>query len=166
MTKVSHSNRARRPALLALIAVSGCAVSGCAQQQRPDGGKGLLPIGASAPDLAGQTLDDRIVRLADVRGCPAVVYFYPRDGTPGCTKEACAFRDAWDRFRRAHVALVGVSSQSRESHASFQKDNHLPFALVADESGSVQRAYGVSGGIFGYARVSFLVDPNGKIAKV
>ena len=168
MTKVSDSNRARRLALLALIAVSGCAVSGCAQQQRPDGGKGLLPIGASAPDLAGQTLDDRIVRLADVRGCPAVVYFYPRDGTPGCTKEACAFRDSWARFREAGVTIFGVSTQSSARHRAFATEHQLRFPLVADESRQVQHAYGVPNALlgFGEARVSFLIDPAGRVARV
>ena len=72
----------------------------------------------------------------------------------------------WEKLRGAHVAVIGVSSQSRESHLAFQKDKHLPFPLVADENGAVQRSYGVSKGLFGYSRVSFLVDAGGKIAKV
>jgi len=161
--KASRSNQARRLALLASLAISACA-----EHQRPDGGRGLLPVGAAAPDLAGQTLDDRIVRLADVRGCPAVVYFYPRDGTPGCTKEACAFRDSWARFREAGVTIFGVSTQSSARHREFASEHHLRFPLVADESRQVQHAYGVPNALlgFGEARVSFLIDPAGRVARV
>jgi peroxiredoxin Q/BCP len=114
-----------------------------------------------ATDAAGAA-----TRLSVLRGEPVVVYFYPADGTPGCTKEACAFRDAWSKLEGAHVGVIGVSSQSRESHLAFEKDQHLPFPLVADVDGTVQRAYGVPKGLFGYSRVSFLVDATGKIAKV
>ena len=124
-------NRLAFPIALALAA----ATLGCATPRlRPDGGKGLLPVGAVAPDVEGQTLDDRTVRLGDVRGCPAVVYFYPRDGTPGCTKEACAFRDSWSRFRQAGVTIFGVSNQSRRRHREFAAEHQLVFPLVADES--------------------------------
>jgi peroxiredoxin Q/BCP len=149
-------------ALAALAALAGC----YSTARRPDGGEGMLGPGASAPDVEAYDVRDQSTRLSSLRGEPVVVYFYPKDGTPGCTKEACAFRDAWQKFERAHVAVIGVSSQSRESHRAFQKDHQLPFPLVPDEAGTVQRAYGVSKGLFGYARVSFLVDPKGKIARV
>jgi thioredoxin-dependent peroxiredoxin len=155
--------------LVAAVALVGLVVAtGCAARQRPDGGKGLLPVGALAPDLAGQTLDDRTVRLADVRGCAAVVYFYPRDGTPGCTKEACAFRDGWTRFRQAGVAIFGVSNQSPASHRKFATEHQLPFPLVADEMRTAEQAYGVPDALlgFGEARVSFLIDPAGRVARV
>jgi len=163
MTKASRPTDTRRLAILALAALSGCAA-----QQRADGGKGLLPVGAPAPDLAGQTLDDRTVRLADVRGGPAVVYFYPRDGTPGCTKEACAFRDSWSRFRAAGVTIFGVSTQSSARHREFAQEHQLRFPLVADGSRAVQHAYGVPSAFLGLgeARVSFLIDPAGRIARV
>lgn len=134
--------------------------------RRPDGGEGLLGPGARAPDLEAFDVNGVATRLSSLRGQTALVYFYPRDGTPGCTKEACSFRDAWQKLRDAQVAVIGVSSQSRESHLAFQKGERLPFPLVADEAGDVQRAYGVSSGLFGYARVSFLVAPGGTIAKV
>jgi peroxiredoxin Q/BCP len=148
--------------------VFAIAAAGCAARQRPDGGKGLLPVGAAAPDLAGQTLDDRTVRLADVRGCAAVVYFYPRDGTPGCTKEACAFRDSWSRFRQAGVTIFGVSNQSAARHREFASEHQLRFPLVADESRAVEHAYGVPDALlgFGEARVSFLIDPAGHVARI
>ncbi len=127
---------------------------------------GLLPVGAEAPDVEAVDGSGASTRLSSLRGQAVVVYFYPADGTPGCTQEACAFRDAWNRLESARIAVIGVSSQSRESHLAFEKDEHLPFPLAADESGTVARAYGVSKGIFGYSRVSFLVDATGKIAKV
>lgn len=158
-------NRLTSPIALALaVATLGCA----APRTRPDGGKGLLPVGAVAPDVEGQTLDDRTVRLADIRGCPAVVYFYPRDGTPGCTKEACAFRDSWSRFRQAGVTIFGVSNQSRQRHREFAAEHQLVFPLVADESRAVEHAYGVPDALlgFGEARVSFLIDPAGRVALI
>jgi peroxiredoxin Q/BCP len=151
----------RRPLLL-LLGLVACSST----PRRPDGQLGLLPVGAEAPDVVAVDAAGTKTHHASLRGQPVVVYFYPADGTPGCTKEACAFRDAWSRFQSAHVAVIGVSSQSRESHLAFEKERHLPFPLVADEDGTVQRAYGVSKGLFGYSRVSFLVDASGHIAKV
>jgi peroxiredoxin Q/BCP len=152
---------------LILVAAVAIATAACHwTARRADGSEGLLAAGAQAPEVEGFDASGTSTRLSSLRGQPAVVYFYPKDGTPGCTKEACAFRDAWDKYQRAHVAVMGVSSQSRESHAEFQKEHHLPFPLVPDEGGSAQRAYGVSKGLFGYARVTFLVDASGKIARV
>jgi peroxiredoxin Q/BCP len=154
------------PALL-LAATSTVATVACSSApRRPDGQVGLLPVGAEAPEVEATDASGTPTKLSALRGHPVVVYFYPADGTPGCTKEACAFRDAWTKLEAAHVAVIGVSSQSRESHLAFEKSQHLPFPLAADESGTVQRGYGVSKGIFGYSRVSFLVDASGKIAKV
>ena len=157
------SQQARRIAIALLVAGIGCA-----SRQRPDGGKGLLPVGARAPDLAGRTLDDRTVHLVDVRGCAAVVYFYPRDDTPGCTKEACAFRDNWSRFQAAGIAIFGVSNQSAEHHRRFASEHQLRFPLVADESRATEHAYGVPDAWLGFAeaRVSFLVDPAGRVARI
>src|SRR5262245_59346372 len=76
----------------------------------------LLPVGALAPDLAAYDRSDRETRLSSLRGHYVTVYFYPKDATPGCTKEACAFRDAWDRLKRDGIVVIGVSADSRESH--------------------------------------------------
>ena len=149
-----------RIALLALTLVA------CGGVKRPDGGAGLLPVGSAAPDVAATDAEKHEVKLSSMRGKPVVVYFYPADGTPGCTKEACAFRDAWSRYEKANVAIIGVSSNSAERHAKFQREEKLPFPLVADESGSVGAAYGVSKKLWGYDRVSFLIDREGKVAKV
>jgi peroxiredoxin Q/BCP len=142
-------------------------LAGCSQTLRPDGRVGLLPVGASAPDLVGEDAAGKPVKLSEQRGKMTVVYFYPKDGTPGCTKQACAFRDAFASLERAGVVVFGVSRDSAESHRQFRKEHNLPFPLVADESGATSTAYGVPTKFFTMsARVTFLVDPEGKIAHV
>lgn len=155
-----------RRAIFPVLLASALGLSCASAPRRPDGQIGLLNEGADAPDVEAVSADGSTTRLSSLGGQLAVVYFYPRDGTPGCTQEACAFRDAWERYRKAGIAIIGVSSQSRESHMAFEHDHGLPFPLVADEDGTAQRAYGVSKGLFGYSRVSFLVDGHRKIAKV
>ena len=152
--------RALHAACLAVLLV------GCGEVKRPDGGAGLLAVGAQAPDLAGRDGAKQEVRLSSLRGRPVIVFFYPSDGTPGCTKEACAFRDAWSKFEQANVGIIGVSSDSVESHEKWQREKGLPFALASDDSGAIGTAYGVKKKIWGYDRVSFLVDRDGKIARV
>ncbi len=153
------------PFFLLSLAASA-SLAGCRSlPQRPDGGRGPLPLGTAAPEVVGYDAAGRAVRLSEQRGHPSIVYFYPKDGTPGCTKEACAFRDAWTRFEQAHVAVIGVSSNSRADHDAFLRDEHLPFALAADESGTVAASYGVGKGLFGYDRVTFLVDAEGHVTR-
>jgi peroxiredoxin Q/BCP len=134
--------------------------------QRPDGGTGLLPVGAVAPDFTAKDANGAMVRLSDSAGKPRVVYFYPKDETPGCTKEACAFRDAYDKYRARGVVVFGISRDSEASHDEFRKRHSLPFPLVADEKGTVQAAYGVPSRVGHAARVSFLVGRDGKIEHV
>jgi peroxiredoxin Q/BCP len=116
--------------------------------------------------MEGQDGAGHDLKLSDVRGKLAVVYFYPADGSPGCTAEACAFRDAWKRYEEANVVIFGVSADSSESHAKFEKTQKLPFPLVADPDGKIAAAYGVPKNVVGYDRVSFLVDRGGRIARV
>jgi peroxiredoxin Q/BCP len=143
------------------------AVLGCGRTVRPDGGSGLLPVGAAAPELVASDAKGDRVLLSEQRGRFAVVYFYPKDETPGCTKQACAFRDNFAKFDQAGVTVIGVSRDSAESHAKFRAHHQLPFALVADEAGAAQRAYGVPSKFPGIAdRVTFLVGKDGKIARV
>ncbi len=145
---------------------SAMALAGCGEAQRPDGGKGPLPVGSPAPDVTGYDVHHHAVALSASLGHPAVVYFYPADGTPGCTKEACAFRDAWTRFVDAGVTVIGVSSNSADSHQRFLEEKKLPFALVSDPDHQVSNRYGVGTNIVGDQRMTFLVDREGKIAKV
>ena len=149
-----------------LLAFALVLCAGCAPVMRPDGGSGLLPVGAMAPEVVGEAPEGSVTRLSTVRGHSAIVYFYPKDGTPGCTKEACAFRDAFTRFQERHVTIFGVSQDSSEVHAEFRKGHQLPFSLVADENGAVARAYGVSSPLGMSARVTFLIDPSGRVARV
>lgn len=149
--------------VLAAVALVSCARG---HVKRPDGGEGLLSVGATAPEIAAIDPKGQIVQLSSMRGRPAVVYFYPRDGTPGCTKEACAFRDAWARFGAAGVGIIGVSRDSAESHRAFTVKHRLPFALASDVAGAYERAYGVPSSFGMSGRVTFLVGPDGKIAAV
>ncbi|AUX44739.1 uncharacterized protein SOCE26_062060 [Sorangium cellulosum] len=153
--------------VLFVVAVVFAVVSlACGAGQRPDGGQGLLPVGSPAPDVFAADQHGAIQRLSDQRGRAVVVYFYPKDGTPGCTEEACAFRDAWDRFKQANVQVFGVSSDTRESHEQFAKENKLPFPILVDTDHTWANAFGVPSRLGMTARVTFLVDPDGKIAKV
>ncbi|WP_437923515.1 peroxiredoxin [Sorangium sp. So ce291] len=138
----------------------------CGAAERPDGGQGLLPVGAPAPDVFAADQHGAIQRLSDQRGRAVVVYFYPKDGTPGCTEEACAFRDAWDRFKQANVQVFGVSADTRESHEAFSTEHRLPFPILVDTDHTWATAFGVPLRLGTMARVTFLIDPDGKIAKV
>jgi peroxiredoxin Q/BCP len=125
----------------------------------------LLAAGAEVPALETMAHDGTIIQLHKL-GKPAVVYFYPADDTPGCTAEACAFRDVWTQYETADVLVIGVSTQDLESKRAFAEKHELPFPLVADTDESWAKSFGVTvrGG---YAsRVSFLLDRSGKIAKV
>jgi peroxiredoxin Q/BCP len=148
-----------RSSAFALFAVA-CAT------HRPDGGSGPFPVGTVAPDFAARDANGKAVRLSSFAGSPRVVYFYPKDETPGCTKEACAFRDAYEKYRARGVEIFGVSRDSEASHDAFRAAHKLPFALSADEDGSVQTAYGVPSRLGHAARVSFLVGRDGKVERV
>jgi len=135
--------------LLLAALVTSVGLSACGPVKRPDGGTGLLPVGSSAPDVEGHDATGKAIRLSEMHGHAAVVYFYPKDGTPGCTHEACAFRDAFQRYQTRGVVIFGVSRDSDESHKDFLANQSLPFPLVSDQDGSVDRAYGVLTGVEG-----------------
>jgi peroxiredoxin Q/BCP len=126
-----------------------------------------LGVGASAPAFAARDQAGVERTLAEFAGRPLVLYFYPRDGTVGCTKEACAFRDVWQKYADARVAVVGVSNDTVESHQKFADEHKLQFPLLADTDNAISSAYGVGLNVFGGAnRVTFLIDGDGKIARV
>ncbi|MDH5670966.1 MAG: peroxiredoxin [Myxococcales bacterium] len=128
---------------------------------------GLLSVGAAAPEVVAETADGKALKLSQLKGQPVAVYFYPKDETPGCTKQACAFRDAWEQLQSAGVHVIGVSRDDAESHRAFRAHHKLPFPLAADTDGALQAAFGVPSRAKGIAsRVTFLVGPDGKIAKV
>jgi peroxiredoxin Q/BCP len=132
-----------------------------------------IAAGIPAPDF--ELLDDTgtLRKLSDYRGKNVVLYYYPKDDTPGCTKEACNFRDDYSAYEKAGVAVLGVSPDSVQSHAKFKKKFQLPFPLLADEGHKVCDLYGVWGpkkfmgkSYEGVLRTTFLIDENGNIAKV
>lgn len=122
----------------------------------------------SAPD-ATQSTEVKPVKLSDFLGRKLVLYFYPKDETPGCTKEACAFRDGYAKFKQAGVAVLGCSVDTEEAHKAFIQKYQLPFPLVLDPDRKIATAYGVANGIpiLGLdKRVTYVIDEDGKILKV
>ena len=132
-----------------------------------------LKEGDLAPGFTASTNGGSQVSLSDFQGKNVILYFYPRDNTPGCTKEACAFRDEFSEFRKKGVVVLGVSTDSATSHDKFAEKHKLPFALVSDEDKKIVRAYGVWGEksflgrkYQGTYRVTFLIGPDGRIKKI
>lgn len=128
-----------------------------------------LRIGDAAPDFSLTDQDGKLQRLSDYREHWVVLYFYPKDDTPGCTKEACSFRDDYLKLSRLNARVLGISIDNAESHAAFSSKYHLPFPLLADTNGEVARAYGsyFSFGPLKFARRhTFIVDPTGKVARI
>jgi thioredoxin-dependent peroxiredoxin len=125
-------------------------------------------VGDKAPTFTARDQDGKTVALSDFAGKQAVLlYFYPKDNTPGCTKEACGFRDRIDDLKKQGVAVLGVSRDDAESHKKFIAQHSLTFPLLVDTDGKITEAYGA--GMAGRnmsRRVSFLIDKNGKIAHV
>lgn len=122
-----------------------------------------LTVGDKAPSFTLPTADGRQVSLSDYRGRqPVVVYFYPKDDTPGCTAEACAFRDQYEDFKQAGAEVIGISSDAPEAHAKFASKHRLPFLLLSDRDGAVRKTYGVPAtlGLLP-GRVTFVVDREG-----
>ncbi len=135
--------------------------------------KTTLQAGQPAPAFSGVTTDGQTVHLADYRGKWLILYFYPKDDTPGCTKEACSFRDQYSALTGINAEVLGVSLDSPESHQRFTKKFGLPFSLLADTGAVVSTAYGVYGEkknygktYLGIMRTTFLIDPQGVIRKI
>ncbi len=129
--------------------------------------------GTSAPQFSTTDAEGEPVRLKDLRGQKVVLYFYPKDDTPGCTKEACSFRDAFAEFKKRGIKVLGVSPDSSKSHQKFAAKYDLPFTLLADKDHAIADAYGVYGQkkfmgrtYMGVIRSTFLIDEKGKIKKV
>jgi peroxiredoxin Q/BCP len=128
----------------------------------------LATVGDTAPNFGLQTSNGSYVALEDFLGKKnVVVYFYPKDFTRGCTAEACSFRDSYEAFTDLGAEVIGISSDSQNSHRDFAQRHHLPFVLLSDVDGSVRKAYGVKKtlGLFA-GRVSFVIDKKGIIRHV
>lgn len=128
-----------------------------------------LKVGDLAPDFQLKDETGKMRTLAEFRGKKVVLYFYPKDNTPGCTKEACSFRDGYSILQEAGIVILGVSFDSPESHRKFKDKYKLPFVLLNDEKKEVAKAYGASGGILGSLmakRYTYLIDELGKIVHI
>jgi peroxiredoxin Q/BCP len=132
----------------------------------------VVEEGAPAPDFELRSDEGDTVKLSALRGKPVVLYFYPKDDTPGCTTEACEFRDAYDRFREQGVEILGVSPDTEASHRKFKSKYELPFTLLADPDHETAEAYGVwkekrnyGKTYHGVERSTFVIDADGKVAR-
>ena len=132
-----------------------------------------LTIGNKAPEFSLYSDEDKLISLNDLRGKRVILYFYPKDDTPGCTKEACDFRDNISSFEDKNTIVLGVSKDSVRKHQRFKEKYKLPFTLLADENGDICEAYGVLdkkslfGKTFlGIQRSTFLIDENGIIQAI
>lgn len=131
-----------------------------------------LAVGDAAPEFTAET-DDGPVSLKDLRGKTVVLYFYPKDNTSGCTREACDFRDHTKKFAKKNVVVLGVSPDSVKSHQGFKAKHELDFPLVSDPERKIANAYGVykeknlyGKKVMGIERTTFVIDPKGKISAI
>jgi thioredoxin-dependent peroxiredoxin len=133
----------------------------------------MIEEGKPAPDFELPTDSGETIKLSDLRGKPVVLYFYPKDDTPGCTTQACGIRDAYDEFERAGAVVLGVSPDDERSHVKFKDKYELPFTLLADTDHSVAEQYGVWGQktfagkkYMGINRSTFVIDADGNVKRV
>jgi peroxiredoxin Q/BCP len=132
-----------------------------------------LAVGDKAPEFALPNEAGKTVKLKDFKGRQVVLYFYPKDDTPGCTKEACSFRDSLEPIKKAGAVVLGVSLDGRESHQKFIAKHRLPFPLLSDEDATVSKAYGVykqknmyGKKFWGIERSTFVIDPAGRLKAI
>ncbi len=133
----------------------------------------LLEIGQMAPDFEAKIETGETIKLSDYRGKKVVLYFYPKDATPGCTAQACNLRDNYEALQKAGYVVLGISSDAEKSHKKFIEKQALPFSLIADTDLKVHEAYGtwVEKSMYGRkymgtARTTFVIDEEGKIAEI
>lgn len=133
----------------------------------------FLEVGSKAPAFTLANEAGKKVKLADLKGKPVVLYFYPRDDTPGCTKEACAFRDRYSEMEQLGAQIFGVSTDSQESHTKFRDKYELPFSLLVDADHAVSEKYGAwreknmyGKKSMGIQRSTYVIDAQGKVAAV
>jgi peroxiredoxin Q/BCP len=133
----------------------------------------LVEEGSPAPDFTLTSDSGEQVSLQSLRGQPVVLYFYSRDGSPGCTKQACGIRDSYEAFEERDAVVLGISTDDESSHVKFKEKHSLPFTLLSDPDHEIADRYGVWGErkfagktYMGVERSTFLIDPEGRVAKV
>lgn len=132
-----------------------------------------LHIGDKAPDFEGRDQDGNLVKLSDFKGKKVVIYFYPKDNTPGCTAQACNLRDNYPQLQEAGYEIIGISTDSEASHQKFKEQQQLPFTLIADEDKTIHEKYDVwkeksmyGRKYMGTMRTTFLISEDGKIEEI
>lgn len=132
-----------------------------------------LEVGNLAPQFESKDQNGNVIKLSDFKGKKVVLYFYPKDNTPGCTAQACNLRDNYEALQKAGYVVLGISSDSQKSHQKFIEKQELPFSLIADEDKSVHEAFGtwVEKSMYGRkymgtARTTFIIDEEGKIEEI
>ena len=126
-----------------------------------------LRVGDSAPNFTLKSASGEVYKLSNYKDKnPVVIYFYPKAGTPGCTKQACGIRDSWEQFKENDIVVLGISVDSKDALQSFIEDNNLNFPLLSDEKKEVSRTYGVLNNIGLDSRITFVVDKSGIIARI
>jgi thioredoxin-dependent peroxiredoxin len=128
----------------------------------------VVDEGVPAPEFEAQTDDGRTIRLTDLRGKPVVLFFYPKDDTPGCTKQACGLRDAWGEFEQRGIEVLGVSRDDADAHREFKEKYGLPFPLLVDPDRTIGDAYGIEDmeQYPVYKRSTVVIDADGNVARV
>lgn len=135
--------------------------------------KNLLDVGQTAPDFKSTDQDGKNISLSEFKGKTIILYFYPKDNTPGCTKEACSLRDRYSSFKKNKIIILGISKDSEKSHHGFIDKYELPFTLIADTDKSIQMSYGVwqeknmyGKMVMGTVRTTYIIGPDQKIIYV
>ena len=127
----------------------------------------MIEEGKPAPDFELESDSGETVKLSELRGKPVVLYFYPKDDTPGCTRQACGIRDAWAEFQRAGAEVYGISADTTASHERFRSKYSLPFPLLADPEHKLAEPYGVGQeGKNSYERSTFVIDAEGNVTRI
>jgi peroxiredoxin Q/BCP len=127
---------------------------------------GEVTVGKPAPDFTAKDHNGAELKLSSLKGKPVVVYFYPKDETPGCTTEAKDFRDQWKDFEKTGVTVIGISTDTPDSHKGFAKHHELPFHLVSDESGAIAKSFGVPNRAGFLGRQTFVIGADGNVKKI
>ncbi len=155
--------------LFILFLFSGCQMKANEQEEKISSAMKKIEIGDTIPDIVLKNQDGKLFNLkSETKGKNVVLYFYPMDNTRGCTAEACSFRDQINDFINANAKVIGISSQSEESHKKFAEKNNLPFTLLSDKGNKVRKMFGVPTNFFGLfpGRVTYIINKEHKVVYI